>query len=145
MRAVIQRVASARVSVDGSAIGRIDRGMLVFLGVHRSDSEKEAQRLAKKTAALRIFPDAAGNMNVSVRDIGGKALVISQFTLYGDASHGNRPSFLEAASGTVAEPLYHRFCQDLRKEGVPVETGRFGEMMQVELVNDGPVTIILES
>ena len=143
MRAVAQRVARARVLEDGRLLGQVKGGLCVLLGVARDDDEKMAKTLARKLARLRIFPDDEGRFSHSVRDVGGSALVISQFTLIADTSRGNRPSFSGAAPADLAEPLYERFCADLRAEGVPVETGRFGALMQVELVNDGPVTIIL--
>ncbi|HEY5478868.1 MAG TPA: D-aminoacyl-tRNA deacylase [Gaiellaceae bacterium] len=144
MRAVVQRVARARVSEDGRLLGEVTGGLCVLLGVARGDKESMATRLARKLARLRIFPDDEGRFSHSARDVGGSALVISQFTLIADASKGNRPSFSGAAPADLAEPLYERFCDALRAEGVPVATGRFGALMQVELVNDGPVTIVLD-
>jgi len=144
MRAVVQRVARARVSEDGRVLGEVTGGLCVLLGVARGDPESKAKALARKLARLRIFPDDEGRFSHSVRDVGGSALVISQFTLIADASKGNRPSFSGAAPADLAEPLYELFCDALRAEGVPVATGRFGALMQVELVNDGPVTIILD-
>ena len=140
MRAVVQRVSSASVAVEGECIGRIGRGLLVLLGVGAGDGEAEADRIASKLAALRVFEDGAGKMNLSVRDVGGELLVVSNFTLYGDARKGNRPAFVDAATPEVAEPLVERVRSALDAEG-----GRFGAHMQVELVNDGPVTILLEA
>ncbi|MGA9762795.1 MAG: D-aminoacyl-tRNA deacylase [Gaiellaceae bacterium] len=144
MRAVVQRVARARVLEDGQLLGEVTGGLCVLLGVARTDSEKTAVTLARKLARLRIFPDDEGRFSHSVRDVGGSALVISQFTLIADTSRGNRPSFSDAAPADLAEPLYERFCAALRAEGVAVATGRFGALMQVALVNDGPVTIVLD-
>ncbi len=145
MRAVIQRVSRASVTVDGETTGTIDSGVLVLLGVGKGDSEKDAAYLAAKTAGLRVFQDDAGKMSVSLRDSGGKALVVSQFTLYGDVRRGLRPSFDSAAPPEDAERLYGHYCDLLSQEGVPVKTGVFQAMMDVELVNDGPVTILLDS
>ena len=145
MRAVVQRVARARVLEDGQLLGEVMGGLCVLLGVARGDKEKMADTLARKLARLRIFPDDEGRFSHSARDVGGSALVISQFTLIADTSRGNRPSFSDAAPADLAEPLYERFCAALRAEGVPVATGRFGALMQVELVNDGPVTIIMSA
>jgi D-tyrosyl-tRNA(Tyr) deacylase len=135
----VQRVSRARVTPGGE----IGRGLCVLLGVARGDSEEQAARLAGKVARLRIFPDAEGRFDRSVADIAGSVLVVSQFTLIADTSKGNRPSFAGAASPEDAEPLYERFCAELRELGVPVETGVFGAKMDVELVNDGPVTLLL--
>jgi D-aminoacyl-tRNA deacylase len=140
VRAVVQRVSRARVSPGGE----IGRGLCVLLGVARGDSEDEAARLAAKVARLRIFPDEEGRFDRSVEDVGGAVLVVSQFTLIADTAKGNRPSFAEAAPPEAAEALYERFCVELRSLGVPVETGVFGAKMDVELVNDGPVTIVLD-
>jgi D-tyrosyl-tRNA(Tyr) deacylase len=145
MRAVIQRVSSCRVVVSGEVVGQIGRGLLVLLGVRTGDTEAQARWLADKIVGLRIFEDDQGKMNVSVADIGGSFLVVSQFTLYGDCDKGRRPSFIDAARPEVAEPLYESFVNAVRLHGVPVATGRFGAMMQVELVNDGPVTLILDA
>jgi len=145
MRAVVQRVARAHVLEDGRLLGEVAGGFCVLLGIARGDDEKVAESLAKKLARLRIFPDDEGRFSHTLKDVGGSALVVSQFTLLGDTKKGNRPSFSDAAPGDVAEPLYERFCDTLRAEGVGVATGRFGALMQVELVNDGPVTIILDS
>jgi D-aminoacyl-tRNA deacylase len=143
VRAVCQRVSRARVVVDGDVVGEIGAGLCVLLGVARDDDEDRVQRLAAKIAQLRVFPDDAGRFDRSVRDVDGAALVVSQFTLIADTTKGNRPSFADAASPAQAEVLYERFCAELRALGVPVETGRFGAKMAVELVNDGPVTIVL--
>ena len=145
MRAVVQRVARAHVLEDGHLLGEVAGGLCVLLGVARSDDERKAKTLARKLARLRIFPDDEGRFSHSLRDVGGSVLVISQFTLIADTSKGNRPSFSEAATAEIAEPLYDLFCATLRTDGVRVETGRFGALMQVELVNDGPVTIILST
>ena len=145
MRAVCQRVSEARVVVDGAAAGAIGAGLCVLLGVGRSDDEAACGRLAAKLARLRIFPDEAGRFDRSLLDVGGGALVVSQFTLFADTARGNRPSFSGAAPPERAEPLYEAFCEALRRESVPVETGVFGARMRVELVNDGPVTILLEA
>jgi D-tyrosyl-tRNA(Tyr) deacylase len=141
MRAVVQRVSRARVTPGGE----IGRGLCVLLGVARRDGEDEAVRLAGKVARLRIFPDDDGRFDRSVLEVAGAALVVSQFTLIADTAKGNRPSFADAASPGQAEPLYERFCADLRAVGVPVETGVFGAHMQLELVNAGPVTIVLDA
>jgi D-tyrosyl-tRNA(Tyr) deacylase len=144
MRAVVQRVASARVVVAGEVVGEIGAGLCVLLGVARSDGEAEAERLAGRVARLRIFENEEGRFDRSLVDVGGAALVVSQFTLIADTAKGNRPSFTEAAPPAQAEPLYERFCAALRELGVEVATGRFGARMAVELANDGPVTIVLE-
>jgi D-tyrosyl-tRNA(Tyr) deacylase len=144
LKAVVQRVAEARVVVDSRAVGSIGRGLLVLLGVARGDGLAEAARLAAKVARLRVFEDDEGRFDRSLLDVGGGALVVSQFTLLGDTRKGNRPSFTDAAPPEEAEPVYEAFCAALRQEGVPVETGVFGARMQVELINDGPVTLILE-
>jgi D-tyrosyl-tRNA(Tyr) deacylase len=144
MRAVVQRVKQASVSVDNELIGAIGPGLVVLLGVKRDDGEAEAKWLAHKVANLRIFADEQGKMNLSALDIGGAALVVSQFTLYGNVRKGFRPSFTKAASPEAAEPLVDFFVQCLREEGVYVETGVFRAMMLVEIHNDGPVTIVLE-
>jgi D-tyrosyl-tRNA(Tyr) deacylase len=147
MRAVCQRVSEARVRVGGKVVGEIGVGLLVLLGVAKTDSEAECGRLAAKTARLRVFPDEEGRFDRSVLDVGGSALVVPQFTLLADSRRqkGTRPDFSAAARPEVAEPLYGRFCDELRAFGVPVETGVFRAQMQVELVNDGPVTIILDA
>lgn len=145
MRAVLQRVSRAAVRVEGRTVGQIGHGLLVLLGVGQGDGEQDARWLAEKVAHLRIFSDDQGKMNRSVLDVGGAALVVSQFTLYGDARKGRRPDFFRAAPPDVAYALYQRFCDLLRAQGVPVATGQFQAHMEVELVNDGPVTILLES
>jgi D-tyrosyl-tRNA(Tyr) deacylase len=145
MRAVVQRVSGAQVTVDGAVAGEIGRGLCVLLGVARSDGPAEAERLAGRVARLRVFPDEEGRFDRSLLDVGGAALVVSQFTLIADTAKGNRPSFSEAAPPAEAERLYERFCEALRELGVPVETGVFGAVMKVELVNDGPVTIVLDA
>lgn len=145
MIALIQRVREASVTVEGDTVGAIGTGLLILLGVHRDDGEAEADWLARKCAQLRIFPDEEGRMNRSLQDVGGEALVVSQFTLYGDASRGTRPSFTESAAPALAEPLYEYFVAALASQlGRPVRTGVFGAMMDVRLLNDGPVTIWLE-
>ncbi len=145
MVALVQRVSEAAVAVDGAVTGEIGPGLLVLLGVHRDDTEAEAAWVAKKTANLRIFPDAEGRMNQSLLEAGGEALVVSQFTLYGDARKGNRPSFVASAPPEQAEALYEAFVAELgRLLGRPVPTGVFGAHMAVRLVNDGPVTLWVE-
>ena len=145
MRAVIQRVSRATVSVDGEIVGQIEKGLLVLLGVSVDDAEKDANYLVEKTLNLRIFEDAEDKMNLSILDIKGELLVVSQFTLYGDARKGRRPSFIEAAAPEEANRLYEFFVAEARKQIAKVETGKFQAMMDVELVNDGPVTILLDS
>jgi len=145
VRAVVQRVSSARVEIDGEVAGSIGRGLLVLVGVGQGDSEKQAHWLADKIAGLRIFEDEAGKMNLSVEEVGGSALVVSQFTLYGDCRKGRRPSFAGAAPPEEADRLYQVFVARLRERGLPVETGVFQAMMQVHLVNDGPVTVVVET
>jgi D-tyrosyl-tRNA(Tyr) deacylase len=145
MRALLQRVKSASVRVDGEVIAEIGPGLLVLLGVAVGDGGGAARWLADKIAALRIFADDEGRMNRSVLEVGGAVLAVSQFTLYADTRKGRRPSFVEAQGGEGAEALYQTFLSCLRETGVPVETGRFGADMQVALINDGPVTIIVDS
>ena len=145
MRAVVQRVSRAKVSVERETVGEISKGLLILLGVSREDSEKESNYLLEKTLNLRIFEDADDKMNLSLLDIKGELLVVSQFTLYGDARRGRRPSFIEAAEPEKADRLYNFFVEQARKQVSKVETGRFQAMMKVELVNDGPVTILLDS
>lgn len=145
MRAVIQRVTEASVAVDGALVGKIGEGFLVLLGVGPGDDEVALQWLAEKIAGLRVFADADGKMNLSLVDRGLSALVISQFTLYGDVRKGKRPGFTGAAHPSVAEPLYLRFCDVLATKGVPVQRGVFGADMKVALVNDGPVTLIIDT
>ena len=144
MRAVVQRVSQASVSVGGEVVGAIKRGVVVLVGVTHGDTEEQAEWLARKIAGLRIFEDSEGKMNAGLLDADGAALVISQFTLYADCRKGRRPSFTNAAMPEVAEPLVEHFAQALRNHGVPVETGVFGAHMLVEIYNDGPVTILLE-
>ena len=143
MRVVLQRVSRAEVRIDGRVAGRITRGFALLVGFKSDDNEESLQWMADKIVGLRLFPDADGKMNLSLDEVGGSVLVVSQFTLYGDARKGRRPSFIEAAPPEVAIPLYQRFLTLLR-ERAPVETGEFGAMMEVELVNDGPVTLTLE-
>jgi D-tyrosyl-tRNA(Tyr) deacylase len=145
MRAVIQRVRSARVVVGDEVVGPVGQGLLVLLGVAPSDTAAEAQWLADKVVGLRIFADDEGKMNRSVAEVGGGVLAVSQFTLYGDCRKGRRPSFIGAAAPEIAEPLYEAFLNAVKALGVPTAAGRFGAMMQVELVNDGPVTLILDT
>ena len=145
MRALVQRVTRARCMVDGSVTGEIAGGLLVLLGATSTDSAADAERLALKVAGMRVFADEAGRMHRDVRETGGSALVVPQFTLYGDARRGRRPDFTAAARPEQAEPLYERFCEALAAQGVPVARGAFREHMAVELVNDGPVTLMLES
>jgi len=145
VRAVIQRVSRAQVIVGGELAGEIGPGLLVLLGVGGGDTRADADYMAEKTIGLRIFEDPGGKMNLSVRDTGGALLVVSQFTLYGDVRRGKRPSFDEAAPPQLAKELYEYFVEKIRAAGLRCETGRFQEMMQVELVNEGPVTILLDS
>jgi D-tyrosyl-tRNA(Tyr) deacylase len=145
VRAVVQRVSSASVAVEGRAVGNIGRGLLVLLGISPQDSEAEVEWAADKLANLRIFTDPDGKMNLSIEDVGGEFLVVSQFTLYGDARKGRRPSFIRAARGEEAERLYESLIATLRKRGFNCATGEFGADMDVELVNQGPVTILLDS
>lgn len=145
MRAVVQRVSRARVTVKEWTCGEIGHGLLVLLGVGHEDTEADAQYLVEKISSLRIFEDAEGKMNRSVQDVGGSVLVVSQFTLYGDVRRGKRPSFDAAAPAEKARHLYEFFVQHIQSAGLRCETGRFQETMQVELVNDGPVTILLDS
>ena len=145
MRAVVQRVSRAKVSVEGAITGEIGRGLLVLLGVGRDDSEADVPYLVEKITGLRVFEDENGKMNRSVREVEGSVLAVSQFTLYGDVRRGKRPSFDEAAPPEEARRLYEKFVERVRATGVRCETGRFQEMMHVELVNEGPVTILLDS
>jgi D-tyrosyl-tRNA(Tyr) deacylase len=145
MRAILQRVSAAAVRVEERVVGEIGSGLLVLLGVAEGDSDTEARLLADKTARMRIFADEAGRFQHSLLDVGGAALVVSQFTLYADLRRGRRPSFSAAAAPELAAPLVEHYAAALRELGVPVETGEFGAMMQVSLTNDGPVTILLES
>lgn len=145
MRCVIQRVTRASVTVAGEAVGRIGSGFMVLLGAETGDTEADARYCADKIAGLRVFEDAGGKMNLSLADVGGQVLLVSQFTLLADARHGRRPDFLQAARPEAAEPLCERVKQLLEEKGLHVETGRFRTDMQVELINDGPVTILLDS
>lgn len=145
MRAVVQRVSSARVEVAGKPVGSIGTGLLAFVGVARDDVDDDARITASKIAGLRVFNDDDGAMNRSLLDVGGGVLAVSQFTLYGDVRKGRRPSFVDAAPGETAQPLFDRVVELLRRDGIAVETGVFGASMQVELTNDGPVTILIDS
>jgi len=145
VKALLQRVTGASVSVAGEEVGRIGRGLVVFVGVASGDTERDAQYLAQKTASLRIFADEAGRFNLSALDIKGELLVVSQFTLLADTRKGRRPSFVEAAPPAQAEVLFEQFVEEARATGLKVETGRFQQYMQVEIHNDGPVTILLDS
>ena len=144
MRVVLQRAKQASVTVAGETVGAISHGYVLLVGVTHEDSEEEADWLADKIAGLRLFEDEEGKMNRGLKDVGGSILSVSQFTLYADAKKGRRPSFVEAARPEQAEPLWEYFNERLRSHGLTVETGRFGAMMDVQLINDGPVTIILE-
>ncbi|MEA3247790.1 MAG: D-aminoacyl-tRNA deacylase [Gemmatimonadota bacterium] len=144
MRVLLQRVSRAHVTVEGRETGRIDRGFVVLVGFTHGDGDAHLQWMADKIVGLRLFADPDDKMNLALADVGGALLVVSQFTLYGDAAKGRRPSFIQAAHPDAAVPLYERFITALRERGTPVQTGEFGEMMQVELVNDGPVTLWLE-
>ncbi|MFW5775592.1 MAG: D-aminoacyl-tRNA deacylase [Chitinivibrionales bacterium] len=144
MRIVLQRVKKARVQVEASMISRIGPGVLILLGIHQNDTTQTADYLASKCADLRIFNDEDGKMNLSLKDVGGAALIVSQFTLYGDCSRGKRPSFIDAAKPQKGDELYRYFVQQMKKQVSIVETGRFGAAMEVTLINDGPVTMILE-
>ena len=145
MRAVVQRVHESSVTVDGRVTGRIGKGLLVLLGVGETDSEQDADYLAEKIVGLRCFADNDSKFNLSVRDAGGSVLAVSQFTLFGDCRKGKRPSFTEAARPELAVPLYERFVAKVRESGIDVQTGEFGAHMDVQLVNDGPVTLLLDS
>ena len=145
MRAVVQRVSQSSVHVEGEVTGAIDKGLMVLLGVAKGDTEKDARYLADKISGLRIFEDEAEKMNLSLTDVDGSMLVVSQFTLYGDCSKGRRPSFIQAAPPDEADRLYETFIEAVRFKGIPVETGRFQTHMNVSLINDGPVTLIVES
>lgn len=144
MKAVIQRVTRASVTVEGDRVAEIEQGLLILLGIGPDDTEETARAMTKKIAALRIFQDDADKMNLSVRDISGSAIVVSQFTLYADCRKGNRPSFVGAAAPDIASPLVDRFAELLNEQGVPTQTGIFGAHMDVDLLNSGPVTILLE-
>jgi D-tyrosyl-tRNA(Tyr) deacylase len=143
MKAVVQRVKHTSLTVDGQLISEIPSGLVVFLGVGRGDTKKQADYIAKKIAALRVFEDEAGKMNLSVSAAGGEVLLVSQFTLYGDCSHGNRPSFTAAEDPALAKPLYEYTAEMIRSYGITVKTGVFGADMKIEQYNDGPVTILL--
>lgn len=145
MKAVIQRVVSCSLSVDGVLVSEIDAGLTVYLGVKRGDGIKEAEFIAKKISAMRIFEDDGGKMNLSVKDVGGSVLLVSQFTLLADARHGNRPSFSEAESPELARPLYEYVADEISKNGINVKTGIFGADMRIMQHNDGPVTILLDT
>ena len=145
MRAVVQRVTQADVTVEENVTGAIRQGLVVLLGVEEGDTEKDAQLAAEKIAGLRIFEDEAGKMNLSVQDIGGEVLAVSQFTLLGDARKGKRPSFIEAARPEIADPLYEKVVENIRAAGLTCKTGVFRADMQVELINDGPVTILYDT
>ena len=145
MRTVVQRVSSASVTVDGNVIGKINKGFLVLLGIASTDTKQDVDYMVKKVINLRIFRDENDKMNLSLKDVNGELLIVSQFTLYGDASGGNRPSFIDAAKPDIAIPLYEYFVSECRKKINLVQTGEFGADMKVELLNDGPVTIIMES
>ena len=145
MRGVVQRVSHANVVIDGETVGAIGAGLVVLLGVTHDDTPAHAQWLAEKVAGLRIFSDADGKMNRDLIEVGGAMLIVSQFTLYGDCRKGKRPSFIDAAPPAIAIPLYEAFINSLKALGIPVATGRFGADMKVELVNDGPVTLIVDS
>lgn len=145
MRAVLQRVSIAAVKIDGREVSRISKGILVLIAASRGDGNKDIQWMAEKICGLRIFADEHGKMNLSVADVGGSILVVSQFTLYGDCRKGKRPSYTNSAPPDEAKEIYREFLTEIRKKGVPVEEGVFGAMMEVELANDGPVTLILDS
>ena len=145
MRALVQRVSRASVTIDGRVHGAIEKGFLVLLGVTEGDTEADARYLADKCVGLRVFTDENDKMNLALADVGGGLLIVSQFTLYGDCSHGRRPSFVAAARPDLAIPLYETFVARCRESGLPVETGEFGAHMEVELLNDGPVTLWLDT
>lgn len=145
MRAIVQRVSHASVVVDGETVGAIQKGFMVLIGVMEGDTDKDLQYIAKKIAALRVFEDEEEKMNLSLADVGGSVLLVSQFTLAGDVRHGNRPAFITAARPEVAEPMFLKLVEVLRATGLTVETGRFRTHMEVTLLNDGPVTIMIDS
>lgn len=145
MRIVIQRVSQASVAIQEAVVSSIQQGYLVLVGLSHTDTEREVEYLAQKTAGLRLFDDAGGKMNLGLREIGGSVLAVSQFTLYADARKGRRPSFTAAAAPERAQPLYDCFCRRLEEEGIPVEKGVFQATMQISLINDGPVTVILDT
>ena len=144
MKVIIQRVKEASVKVDGKEISKIEKGFLVLIGITHTDTEKEADYLVKKVTNLRVFEDENGKMNLSLKDVGGKLLIVSQFTLYGNCENGNRPSFTEAAKPDIANELYEYFCEKCKDNGIEVKKGIFGADMKVSLINDGPVTLIIE-
>ena len=144
MKLVVQRVKKAEVKVDGNIVGKIDKGFLVLIGIKVGDTKEQADYLVKKLCNLRVFSDENDKMNLSIKDVKGKVLIVSQFTLYGDCSQGNRPSFIEAARPKEANPLYEYFCNQCELNNIEVQKGIFGADMKVELINDGPVTIIIE-
>ncbi|MCC3869342.1 D-aminoacyl-tRNA deacylase [Terrisporobacter mayombei] len=145
MRAVVQKVSSSKVTVDEEIVGQINQGLMVLLGVTHDDTSKDVDYMVDKITNLRIFEDAEGKMNLSLKDVNGEVLAVSQFTLYGDARRGRRPSFSDAARPEVANPLYEEFVEKVKNQGINVGTGKFGAHMMVDLTNDGPVTILLES
>lgn len=145
MRAVVQKVSRAKVSVDGQTIGQIEKGFLVLLGVYKEDTDKDLDYIYKKVTGLRVFEDENDQMNLALNDVGGELLVVSQFTLYGDARKGRRPSFTDAAKGDLAKSLYEDFITRAKADGFNCKSGEFGAHMEVEFVNDGPVTILLDS
>ena len=145
MKAVIQRVLSASVNISGLEIGAINQGFLILLGVEKKDRQKDLDYLVNKTIGLRIFMDSGGDMNLSLKDVNGEALVVSQFTLCASTCKGKRPSFISAAPRELADCVYQKYCEKLREENISVQTGQFGSMMEVKLINDGPVTIVLNS
>ena len=144
MKIVVQRVKNAQVEVENQVVGKIEKGFLVLLGVTHTDTKEQADYLVKKLCNLRVFTDENGKMNLGLKDVAGELLIVSQFTLYADCSNGNRPSFIEAAKPEQAEELYEYFCSECEKNNIKVEKGIFGADMQVSLVNDGPVTIVIE-
>ncbi|WP_372713736.1 D-aminoacyl-tRNA deacylase [Ilyobacter sp.] len=145
MKVVIQRVSKAQVSVENNIVGKIEKGFLILLGITHTDNEKDAKWLVDKISGLRIFSDELGKMNKSLTDVGGEILLISQFTLYGDSRKGRRPSFVEAAKPDIAIPLYNKFIEYVKEKNIKIFTGEFGADMKVELLNDGPVTMIIDS
>ena len=145
MRSVVQRVSKASVSVNGEIVGKTGKGLLILLGIHGKDQKKEIEWMAEKIVNLRIFEDDEGKMNLSLRDIDAKMLIVSQFTLYGDCRKGRRPGYSQAASPDIAEPLYEQFIAKIEQMGIETARGKFGAMMDVSLVNDGPVTLLLDS
>lgn len=145
MRAVVQKVSKAQVTVDGQVIGKINKGLMVLLGIHNDDQISDLDYIYKKVTGLRIFEDENGQMNLGLEDVGGQLLIVSQFTLYGDARKGRRPSFIEAARPEKAIPLYEEFLKRAKEDGLFCQSGEFGAHMEVDLTNDGPVTILLDS